>query len=75
MPRRNDNTPDLQTGYATVRSKVLTLVASWHEVFKAEHRYNSVKEAYDSLKTEGFQFPELTSAEDLFDAARVGFSL
>ena len=60
-----------QTGYATVRTKVLSLVASWNEVFKGEYRYNSVKEAYDALKGEGFQFPELNSSEDIFDAARV----
>ena len=41
-------------------------------MFKGEYRYNSVKEAYDALKGEGFQFPELNSSEDIFDAARVG---
>ncbi|KAL5251936.1 hypothetical protein ACHWQZ_G014916 [Mnemiopsis leidyi] len=60
----------VRTGYATVRTKVLSLVASWNEVFKGEYRYNSVKEAYDALKGEGFQFPELNSSEDIFDAAR-----
>ena len=60
-----------QTGYATVRTKVLSLVASWNEVFKGEYRYNSVKEAFDALKVEGFQFPELNNSEDIFDAARV----
>ena len=64
-------TVNFQTGYSTVRTKVLSLVASWNEVFKGEHRYNSVKEAYEALKTEGFQFPELNNSEDIFDAARV----
>ncbi|XP_063678556.1 hepatocyte growth factor-regulated tyrosine kinase substrate-like [Bolinopsis microptera] len=61
----------VRTGYATVRTKVLSLVASWNEVFKGEYRYNSVKEAFDALKVEGFQFPELNNSEDIFDAARV----
>ena len=54
---------------------MLSLVASWNEVFKGEYRYNSVKEAYDALKGEGFQFPELNSSEDIFDAARVRITL
>jgi len=39
-------------------------------VFKGEPRYNAVKETYDALKAEGFQFPELKDSEALFDAAR-----
>lgn len=54
-----------------MRTKALALVASWHEVFKGEHKYIAVKEAYQSLKNDGFDFPELNNSEDLFDAARV----
>ena len=50
---------------------MLALIASWYHVFKNETRYIAVKDVHDALKAEGFQFPEVNDAEDMFDAARV----